>query len=104
MFITAQYTITSNVNVPECMDECRENVVCAHVCVCIHMYIYTYIHTGFPGSSVSEESACNAGDPGSIPGSGRSTREGIGYQLQYSWASLVAQLVKNLPAIRETWI
>jgi len=47
---------------------------------------------------------CNAGDPGSIPGSGRSTGEGIGYPLQYSWASLVAQLVKNPPAMRETWV
>ena len=54
-------------------------------------------------SSVGKESTCNAGDPGSIPGSGRSTREGIGYPLQYSWASLVAQLVKNMPAMRETW-
>ena len=44
------------------------------------------------------------GDPGSIPGSGRSTGEGIGYPLQYSWASLVAQLVKNLPTRRETWV
>jgi len=44
-------------------------------------------------SSVGKESACNAGDPGSIPGSGRSAGEGIGYPLQYSWASLVAQLV-----------
>ena len=48
--------------------------------------------------------ACNAEDPGLIPGSGRSTGEGIGYPLQYSWASLVAQLVKNLPAIRETLV
>ena len=55
-------------------------------------------------SSVGKESACNAGDPGSIPGSGRSVREGIGYPLQYSWASLVAQLVKNLPAVQETWV
>ena len=46
-------------------------------------------------SSVGKKSTCNAGDPGSIPGSGRSTGEGIGYPLQYSWASLVAQLVKN---------
>ena len=46
----------------------------------------------------------NAGDPSSIPGSGRSPGEGIGYPLQYSWASLVAQLVKNLPAMRETWV
>ena len=54
---------------------------------------------GFPHSSVGKESACNAGDPGLIPGSGKSPGEGIGYQLQYSWASLVAQLVKNLPAM-----
>ena len=57
---------------------------------------------GFPDSSVGKESACNAGDPVSIPGSGRSTGEGIGYPLQYSWASLVAQLVKNLPAMWES--
>ena len=59
---------------------------------------------GFPDSSVGTESACNAGDPGSIPGLGRSTGEGIGYPLQDSWASLVAQLVKNSPAVRETWV
>ena len=59
---------------------------------------------GFPDSSVGKESACNAGDLGSIPGSGRSAGEGIGYPLQCSWASLVAQLVKNLPAMRETWV
>ena len=59
---------------------------------------------GFPGSSAGKESACDAGDPGSIPGSGSSPGEGIGYPLQYSWASLVAQLVKNLPAMRETWV
>ena len=57
-----------------------------------------------PDSSVGKESACNVGDPGSIPGSGRSTGEGIGYPLQYSWVSLVAQLVKNLPAMWETWV
>ena len=51
----------------------------------------------FPDSSVGKESACNAGDPGSIPGLGRSTGEGMGYPLQYSWASLVAQRVKNPP-------
>ena len=59
---------------------------------------------GFPDSSVGKESAWNAGDPGSIPGSGRSAGEGIGYPLQYSWAFLVAQLVKNPPAMRETWV
>ena len=51
-----------------------------------------------------EESACNAGDPGLIPWFGRSTGEGIGYLLQYSWASLVPQLVKNPPAMQETWV
>ena len=59
---------------------------------------------GFPDSSVGKESACNAGDPNSIPGSGRSAGEEIGYPLQYSWASLGAQLVKNLPAMRESWV
>ena len=49
------------------------------------------------------ESTCNAGDPGSIPGSGRSLGEGIGYPLQCSWASLVAQMVKHPPAVQETW-
>ena len=59
---------------------------------------------GFLGSSADKESACNAGDPSSIPGLGRSTGEGIGYLLQYSWASLEAQLVKNLPAMWVTWV
>ena len=59
---------------------------------------------GFPHSSAGKESACNAGDSSSIPGSGRSAREGIDYLLQYSWVSLVAQLVKNLPAMWETWV
>ena len=53
------------------------------------------IDQGFPHSSAGKESACNAGDPGSIPGLARSPGEGIGYPLQYSWASLVAQLVKE---------
>ena len=59
---------------------------------------------GFPDSSVGKESACNAGDPSLIPGSGRSTGEGLGYPPQYSWASLVAQLEMNPPAMRETWV
>ena len=74
------------------------------VCMCVCVYIYMYIYIGFPDSSVGKESSCNAGDPGSIPGSGRSTGEGIGYPLQCSWASLVAQLVKNRPAMWETWV
>ena len=59
---------------------------------------------GFLDSSVGKESACNAGDPGSIPGSGSYPGEGIGYPLQYSWTSLVVQLVKNPPAMREAWV
>ena len=59
---------------------------------------------GLPDSSVDKESTCTAGDPGSIPGLGRSTGEGIGYSLQYSWASLVALLGKNPPAMWETWV
>ena len=59
---------------------------------------------GFPGSSIGKESTCNAEEPDSIPGSGKSAGEEIGYQHQYSWASLVAQLVKNWPAMRDTWV
>ena len=59
---------------------------------------------GFPGSSAGKESACNAGNLGSIPRLGSSPGKGLGYLLQYSWASLVAQLVKNPPALWETWI
>jgi len=54
--------------------------------------------------SSGKESTCNEGDPSSIPGLGRSAGEGIGYPLQYSWTSLVAQLVKNLPVMRQTWV
>ena len=59
----------------------------------------------FPGKSTGVGCHCllrNAGDLSSIPGLGRSPGEGIGYPLQYSWASLLAQIVKNLPAMRET--
>ena len=59
---------------------------------------------GFPGSSADKESACNEGNPSSVSGSGRSAGERTGYPFQYSWASLVAQLVKNLPAMLETWV
>ena len=59
---------------------------------------------GFPNSSVGKEFTCNAGDPSQIPGQGRSPGEGIGYPFQYAWASLVAELVKNSPAMWETWI
>ena len=59
---------------------------------------------GLPGSSAGIESACDARDPSSIPGSERSAGEGIGYPFLYPWASLVAQLVKNPPAMWETWV
>ena len=59
---------------------------------------------GFPHSSAGKESTCNAGDPGSIPGSGSFPGEGIGYPLQYSWAFLLAQMVKNPPTMWETWV
>ena len=55
-------------------------------------------------SSIGKESTCNAGDPGLISRSGRSAGEGIGYPLRFSWASPVAQLIKNLPAMWETWV
>ena len=59
---------------------------------------------GFPGSSAGKESTCNAEDPGLISGLGRSPGEGIGYPLYYSWTSLVAQMIKNLCAMQETWV
>ena len=59
---------------------------------------------GFPGGSAGKESACNVEDPGLIPGSGRSPGDGIDYPLQDSWAFLVAETVKNLPAMQETWV
>ena len=94
------------------------------ICTCMYRYVHVYVwlgpfavhlktitlfvnwlnpnpKNGFPDSSVDKEFACNPGDPGSIPGSGRSAGEGIGYPLQYSSASPVAQLVKNPPARQE---
>ena len=59
---------------------------------------------GFPGSWAGKKSACNAGTPSLMPGSRRSPLEGIGYPLQFSWASLVVQTVKNLPTMWETWV
>ena len=65
---------------------------------------HNYDYNGFPGNSDGKEFTCNAGDPGLIPGSGSSPAEGVGYPLQYSGDSLVAQTVKNSPAIRQTWV
>ena len=62
------------------------------------------LYLGFPGSSSGKEFICDAEDPGSIPGLGISAEEEIGYPLQYSWASLVVQTVKNLPAMQEIWV
>ena len=64
-----------------------------NILILVHLYLRC-----FPGSLVGKESACSAGDPSSIPGSGRSHGEGI---LQYSWTSLVVQSLKNLPAMQE---
>ena len=71
------------------------------LCLKHYKYFLLVSNKRFPDSSVGKEFACNAGDPSSIPGLGRSAGEGIGYSLQYSWASLMAQLVKNLPAMQE---
>ena len=65
---------------------------------------WTELNAGFPDNSGGKESTYNAGDPSPVPAWGRSTGEGIGYPPQYSWASLVAQLVKNPPAMWETWV
>ena len=81
----------------------------------LFMYLFVVLK-GFPGSSAGKgslagkerlagkESACNSGDPCSILRSGISPGKGIGYPLQYFWASLVAQMVKNQPAMQETWL
>ena len=63
-----------------------------------------YVVLGFPDNSVGKDSICSAQDPSSISGLGQSSGEGIGYPHQYSRASLVAQLVKNPPAMRDTWV
>ena len=80
---------------------CLDTVLVFNQVVFFVVKLYEFL---YPDSSVGTESACNAGDPGLISGLGRSPGEGIGYPLQYSWASLVAQLVKNLPAMQETWV
>ena len=74
-------------------------------CSCSFFWLeYSTPSSGFPHGSTGKESACNSGDPSSIPGSGRSPGEEIGYPLQCPWASLVAQRVKNPPAMQETWV
>jgi len=78
-------------------------------CVCTGtkltcVFLFRAYSMGLPANSTGKEFTYNARDPGLIPGSGKSPGEGIGYSLQYSWASLVAQTVKNLPAMQDTWI
>ena len=63
-----------------------------------------FFFLGFPDSSAGKESSCSTGDPSLIPGSERFPGEGVSYQVEYSWASLVAQLVKNPPAMPETLV
>ena len=69
----------------------------------LHFLLVQYLE-GFPDGSDGKEFACNAEDLGLISGSGRFPRQGNGYPLQCSWGSLVVQLVKNLPAMPETWV
>ena len=71
--------------------------------LCFFLFGLCSFALGFPGSSC-KESTCSVGNPDLIPGSGRSPGEGIGYPLQYSWASLMAQMVKNQPAMHDTWV
>ena len=66
--------------------------------------LHTVAYLGFPGSPVGKESTCNAGNPSFTPGSGRSPGKGMRYPFQYSWASLMAQMINNLPAMQETWV
>ena len=75
--------------------------ICLILCVCVCV-VFFFLTKGCKRSS--KESDCKAGDPSSIPGSRRSTGERMGYPLQHSWASLVGQLVKNPPAMWETWV
>ena len=77
---------------------------CSGTLLCSRLFTYIYFFLGFPDSSVGKESACNAGDSSSIPGLGRSAGEGVGYPLQCSLASLVAQLITNPPTMREAWV
>ena len=69
------------------------------------LFDFTYMtFLSFHSRSASKESACNVGDPSSITGPGSTPGEGIGYSLQYSWASLVVKMIKNPPAMQETWV
>ena len=90
--------VTCSVN-----DRARFKPTCTWPKACV-LLGYLTGSKGFPGNSAGRKSTCNAGDPSSIPGSGRSSAEGTGYPFQYLWTSLVAETVKNLPAMQETWV
>ena len=90
-----------------CLDHCFSIIITWPFTVTLRVKYcpnFKGLEDSFPDGSAGKESTRNAGDPGSIPGSGRSPGEGIDYPLQYSWASLVAQLVKNPAALQETWV
>ena len=70
----------------------------------VHGVTKNWAGLGFPGGSDGKESTCNVGDLGLIPELGRSPEEGKGYPVQFSWASLVGLMVKNLPEMWETWV
>ena len=84
---------------------CYNHMLITNIMNIIYMSFHLYVckHMGFPGSSVGKESICNAGDPSSIPGLERSPGEGICFLVQYSWASMVAQMVTNPIVVWETW-
>ena len=69
-----------------------------------NFYFSLLSYSSFLGNSASKESTCNVGDPNLIPGWGSSLGKGVDYPLQYSWASLEAQTVKNLPVMQEIWV
>ena len=83
-------------NIPSLLCGCALSGVVTEVALCPA--------APYPHSPIGKGSSCSAQEPGSLSGSGRSAAEGIGYPLQCSWASLVAQLVKNLPAMQESWV
>ena len=85
-----------------CMQDKQQQLE-LHMQQCIFFKIRKEYFKGFPDSWTGKESSCNEGDRGSIPEFGLFSGEGIGYPLQYSWVSLVAQTVKDLPAMQETW-
>ena len=82
---------------------CPERDISNHTGIKIYNHLWLP-YQGFPGSSAGKKSTCNAGGPGSIPGLERSSGEGVGYPLWYSWVSLVAQKAKNPPVMRDTWV